>query len=85
SKYYKYLVDEKKGTYTLVDAFDVPYSPYVSSVQNIGTNTIVNSGMAFNFQEYDSEHTLIRSFTMKGEKYIYRVYKYTFDNFYFNQ
>ena len=85
SKYYKYLVDESKGTYELVDTFDVPYSPYVSSVQNIGGNTIVDSGMAFNFQEYDSDHTLIRSFTMEGEKYIYRVYKYTFDGFYFNQ
>lgn len=85
SKYYKYLVDESKGTYELVDTFDVPYSPYVSSVQNIGGNTVVDSGMAFNFQEYDSDHTLIRSFTMEGEKYIYRVYKYTFDGFYFNQ
>ena len=35
SKYYKYLVDETNGTYKMVDAFDVQYSAYVSSVQNI--------------------------------------------------
>ena len=85
SKYYKYLVDETNGTYKLVDAFDVPYSAYVSSVQNIEGNTVVDSGLAFKFQEYDSDHKLIQSFTMEGEKYIYRVYKYTFDGFYFNR
>lgn len=85
SQYYRYLVDENTGTYELVDSFDVPYSPYVSSVQNIGNTTVVDSGMDFSFQEYDSEHNLIQSFKMDGEKYIYRVYKYTFDSFYFDK
>ena len=85
SNYYMYLVDENEGTYELVDSFDVPYSPYVSSVQNLSNTTVVDSGMDYSFQEYDSDHTLIQSFKMDSEKYIYRVYKYTFDGFYFNK
>lgn len=83
SKYYKYLVDENKRTYALVDSFDVPYSPYISSAQNTATTTIIDSGKQLTFLEYDETHTLIQSYKMKGEKFIYRVYKYTFDGFYF--
>lgn len=85
SKYYKYLVDENAKTYTLVDSFDVPFSSHVSSAQDTSTTTIVNSGTAMNFQEYDSNHVLIQSFDMDAENFIYRVYKYTFDGFYFNK
>ena len=85
SKYYKYLVDENQGTYELIEEFDVPYSPYVSSVQEIEDHIIVDSGKAFQYQEYDKDHKLIQSFTMEGESFIYRVYKYTFDGFYFHQ
>lgn len=85
SNYYKYLVDETAGTYTLVDSFDVPYSAYVSSAQNTDTTTIIDSGMAKNFQEYDRDHNLIQSFNMEAETFMYRVYKYTFDDFYFNK
>lgn len=85
SKYYMYLVDEQNGTYSLVDSFDVPFSSYVSSAQNIGDTTIIDSGTAKNFQEYDEDHNLIQSFDMEAENFIYRVYKYTFDGFYFNR
>lgn len=33
--------------------------------------------------EYDAEHNLIASYTMDVEKFIYRVYKYSFDGYYF--
>lgn len=85
SKYYKYLVDENKKSYTLVDSFDVPFSAYVSSVQDLENTTVVDSGIKGYYQEYDENHTLIQGFSMDAETYIYRVYKYTFDNFYFNQ
>lgn len=84
SYYYKYLVDEKKGTFELIDSFKVPYSGYVSSAQNIGGNTITDSGMAGVFGEYDEDHKLISSFQMEMEKFIYRVYKYDFQGFYFS-
>ena len=51
SYYYKYLVDENNNTYELVESFEVPYSPYVSSVQHIADTIVVDNGMAFNFQE----------------------------------
>ena len=53
SKYYKYLVNENDKTYTLVDSFDTDYSSIVSSVQNIGKNTITSSGKSNTFSEYD--------------------------------
>lgn len=36
------------------------------------------------FSEYDSDHKKFASFKMNIEKYIYRVYKYDFDGFYFS-
>ena len=35
SRYRKYLVNENAGTYTEVSSFVVPYSPYVSSAQEL--------------------------------------------------
>ena len=76
SYYYKYLVDETAGSYELVERFEVPYSGYVSSVQEIGVNVVADSGMQGIWGEYDSEDDLIQSFTMEKESFIYRVYKY---------
>lgn len=82
SYYYKYLVDENAGTYQLVQSFAVPFSAYVSSAQEYGSNIIIDSGMAGIFGEYDSEGNLIREFEMKlAKNYIYRVYKYDFSEF----
>ena len=50
SHYYKYLVNEKDRTFELVSEFDVPYSGYVSSVQEIGKTIVVDSGMACTFE-----------------------------------
>lgn len=83
SYYYKYLVDEKAGTYRLVESFAVPFSAYVSSAQEYGMNRIIDSGMAGIFGEYDPEGNLIREYEMKlAKKYIYRVYKYDFSDFF---
>ena len=76
SYYYKYLVDEEEGTFELVDSFAVPYSGYVSSVQELGDNVLVDSGNLGVFGEYDEDHVLIRSFSMEFQDYLYRVYKY---------
>lgn len=76
SYFYKYLVDEKSGTYQLTERFELPYSGYVSSVQEIGDHIVADSGMQGIFGEYDSSGERIRSFTMGKESFIYRVYKY---------
>lgn len=84
SYYYKYKVDENNGTYSLVQSFAVPYSAYVSSAQEYDGNIIIDSGMQGIFGEYDSNGNLVQEFQMKlADEYIYRVYKYDFENFYF--
>ncbi|MFW5457793.1 aryl-sulfate sulfotransferase [Streptococcus hyovaginalis] len=86
SFYYKYFVDENKRTFERVDAFEVPYSPYLSSTQAFGDNMLVASGQDLSFGEYDTKGNLIKRFRYLGETTsIYRVFKYDFDNFYFTQ
>lgn len=85
SYYYKYKVDESTGTYSLVQSFSVPFSGYVSSVQDYQGNIIVDSGMEGVFGEYDAQGNLLQDFKMNLSKsYIYRVYKYDFEGFYFD-
>lgn len=84
SMFYKYLVDENTGTYELVEEMNLPFSAYVSSAQQLNGNIITDSGMKGSFGEYDSGHQLINTFQMGTEKFIYRVYKYDFKNFYFS-
>lgn len=81
----KYLVNENDGTYTEVNSFKVPYSPYVSSVQEIDDDlNLVDSGMQGLFGIYDSDGTLQAQYAMKlATSYIYRVYLYGFQGFYF--
>ncbi|WP_432739423.1 aryl-sulfate sulfotransferase [Ligilactobacillus agilis] len=84
SSYYKYLVNENTGSYQLVKKISLPYSPFISSVQTKDNNVVTDSGMTATFAEYDADGKLIQSFETTGSaKFIYRVYKYDFNNFYF--
>ena len=84
SSYYKYLVNENTGSYQLVKKISLPYSPFISSVQTKDNNVVTDSGMTATFAEYDADGKLIQSFETTGStKFIYRVYKHDFNNFYF--
>ena len=86
SQYRRYLVDESAGTYTEVNAFDVPYSPLVSSAQELdGGRVLIDSGLQGLFGVYDeSTGELLAQYRMKlNTSYIYRVYEYDFKGFYF--
>ena len=86
SQYRRYLVDENAGTYTEVNAFDVPYSPLVSSAQELdGGRVLIDSGLQGLFGVYDeSTGELLAQYRMKlNTSYIYRVYQYDFRGFYF--
>lgn len=83
SMYYQYLVDERKKTYTLVKSIELPYSSIVSSVQDVGENIVTSSGMHNCYNEYDKDGKLIREFNYLADKYAYRVFKYKFQDFWF--
>ena len=83
SFYYKYLVDENAGTFTLVDSVPVTYSGYVSSVQQLGDNLLTDSGSAFEASEFDKDHNLIQTLTGAGATWWYRVFKYDYSGYWF--
>ncbi|MBW3082900.1 aryl-sulfate sulfotransferase [Bifidobacterium phasiani] len=85
SQFRRYLVDENAGTYTEVASFDVPYSPLVSSAQQLDDGRIlIDSGMQGLFGVYDGDGTLVAQYRMAlNTSYIYRVYRYDFEGFYF--
>ena len=86
SQYRRYLVDENAGTYTEVNAFDVPYSPLVSSAQELdGGRVLIDSGLQGLFGVYvESTGEPLAQYRMKlNTSYIYRVYEYDFKGFYF--
>lgn len=83
SYYDKYLVDEKSGTFELVNRISVTYSGYVSSVQELDDNIIIDSGSAFEASEFDSNHQLIQTVVGTGDTWWYRVFKYDFNNYWF--
>ncbi|MTD41352.1 hypothetical protein GIX45_22595 [Erwinia sp. CPCC 100877] len=90
SKYYKYLVNEQKGTYELVDSFDLPYSSIVSNVQSVADHFVINSGYNVHLaEEYTEDGELITSIDYsklldETEKTLgYRVFKYSFADFWF--
>lgn len=83
SMYYKYLVNENNNTYELVESINLPYSSIVSSIQYVGDHTITSSGKSHVYAEYDENNKLIREYTYDAEKYAYRVFKYTYSNYWF--
>ena len=83
SYYYKYKIDENANTFELVDKYEVPFSAYMSSVQNYNDSTIVNSAQACTFSERASAGSIKRSYKVNCKSSIYRVFKYRFSNYYF--
>lgn len=83
SYYYKYLVDENNRTVELVSSIPVAYSGYVSSVQELDGNVIIDSGIAMSWSEYSQDGTLLRTFKTTGGKFVYRVFKYDYLDYWF--
>lgn len=64
-----FTVDETARTYELVDQIAVPFSGYVSSAQRVGdsNSTLVASGQAKTFTEYDRYGLAITTYEMEAE------------------
>lgn len=85
SYYYQYLVDENEGTYTMANSFEVPFSAYVSSAQNLGDHIVVDSGIAGLLSIYDTDGNLEQQFSIKkNDRFIYRIYYYDYKGYYFS-
>ena len=82
---YIYEIDETAGTFSLHDAFAVPYSSIVSNAQPFGStgNWIVNSGAGKVFGEYDASGKLIRQFQFICNMNGYRTFKFQTNGFWF--
>ena len=76
-----YLVDSNAKTFSLAKQFPVTYSSIVSNAQSFDGNYVVNSGVAHEFGEYDSEGNLIRAFSYDCMMNGYRVMKGDFEGF----
>ena len=85
SYFCKYLVDENKKTYELVQQFSVPYSSVVSGVNYIGNNITFSSGMDHTYGEYDKQGNMICTYTYAAKRYAYRVIKYDFTDVYYEK
>lgn len=83
SKFTKFLVDENNRSYDRVQEFDVPYSSIVSNAQLTGDSIVINSGMAKTLEEYSAEGELLAQFKYEASMFSYRVYKYTFSDYWF--
>lgn len=83
SMYYKYLVNEHDKTFELVDSIDLPYSSIVSNVQFYDNHLVTSSGKSNCYEEFDVNGKLIRKYNYSAEKYAYRVFKYSFTNYWF--
>lgn len=83
SYYYKYLVNEKAGTYDLIESFDLTYTKENGSVQPYKNNLILNQGAIKSFSEYDKHGLLIQTFSYQ-EKDIKHVIKYDMKGFWFD-
>ena len=83
SYFTKFLVDEKKRTYRMVQNFEVPYSSVVSGVNYFGDNITFSSGMDHTYGEYDREGNMICTYTYEAQRYAYRVIKYDFKDIFY--
>ena len=59
------------------NSFEVSFSAYVSSAQNLGDHIVVNSGIAGLLSIYDTDGNLEQQFSIKkNDRFIYRIYFY---------
>ncbi|GAA1488808.1 aryl-sulfate sulfotransferase [Brachybacterium sacelli] len=84
----RYVVDESAGTFREDAAVELPYSSVVSNVFRLGDGGIdqpmvTNSGRAGEYSERAADGTLLASYRYDSAGHGYRVYKDSFEGFWF--
>ncbi|AXK46759.1 aryl-sulfate sulfotransferase [Brachybacterium saurashtrense] len=84
----RYVVDEAAGTFSQDEAIELPYSSVVSNVYRLGTggidqNMVANSGRSNEFSERSADGEVLASYRYDSASHGYRVYKHTFEGFWF--
>lgn len=85
SLFYEYAVDENTKIYSLVNSFEIPFSAFVSSAQKVDDKIVTDTGMQGLLGVYDMDGNLLQQFhiPVDDEGFIYRIYHYDFEGFYF--
>lgn len=84
SYFCKYLVNETAKTWEQLEVVPVDYSGYYGSAQlTEDGHLITDTAGRLAYSEYDENRNLIRKFSAQGPEYLERVFKYTFEGFYF--
>lgn len=81
SFYYKYLVDEKAGTYDLIEQKKIAYSNQESNIEIKGENKIIYQAGLKKYYEEDIDGRKIREFILDNK--VYRVIKKDMKGFWY--
>lgn len=85
SMFYKYLIDENLGTFSLVDSFLLDYSNTKSNIQMYNDNHYVVTVSSKNtIYEYDGNKKIVLRLKLDDYYDIYRVYKLDMKDFWFD-
>lgn len=84
SYYYLYKINSELKTFTLVEQIPVCHSSYMSSAQNYKENKVVYSLQGNIFGEYNEQGEIIRQYVYE-DFFVYRVFKYDFNEFLFRE
>ena len=89
SFFYKYLVDDNAGVYTLVSSIELPYAGFVSNSCEYRGNVVYGCGVAATsgvFGETDADGNQLVQFKYDPESMIgaYRAMKFSYQGFWFN-
>lgn len=85
SYYYIYKINENDNSFELVDSLSLDYSGIDSNVLKLSnSNILISNSLKREFYEYDKDNKLIQKYFININKdFIYKVEKYSFNNYWF--
>ena len=68
-----------------MDSFKCHIPDTSAAHRMIGDHVLADSGLKGTFTEYDADHKAIATYKIDYEKFVYRVFKYNFEGYYFGK